>query len=98
MHASTFRLPLLIAALAAPLLCGCVSSPTPNYDARFGDAVRQARLQMTLNPNAGATGAVATGIDGKAAREAVIQYQDTFKTPPPVVNVINIGGATGAGR
>jgi hypothetical protein len=89
---------LALLCIAAALLGGCASSPTPNYDARFGDAVRQARAQMTLNPNAGTTAAVATGMDGKSAREAVILYQDTFKTPPPVVNVINIGGAVGAGR
>jgi hypothetical protein len=98
MRASNPTLSIAIAGLAAVLLAGCASSPTPNYDARFGDAVRQARLRMTLNPDAGATGPVASGIDGRAAREAVIQYQDTFKTPPPVVNVINIGGAVGAGR
>jgi hypothetical protein len=92
-------IPALVLALAgSALLCSCASSVTPNYDARFGDAVRQARAQMTLNPNAGSGPAVVTGMDGKSAREAVILYQDTFKTPPPVVNVINIGGATGAGR
>jgi hypothetical protein len=34
-------------------------------------------------------------MDGKAAAEALGRYQDSFKTPPPVVNVINIGGAVG---
>jgi hypothetical protein len=88
----------LLACAAALLLGGCAASVTPNYDARFGDAVRQARAQMTLNPGAGTAAAAATGLDGKAAREAVILYQDTFKAPPPVVNVINICGAAGAGR
>lgn len=82
-----------IAALA--LLAGC--STTPDYDARFGDSVRQARLAMTINPGAGANPDPVTGLDGPAAREAIIRYQDSFKTPPPVVNVINIG-AVGAAK
>lgn len=81
------------ALTALVLLGGC--STTPNYDARFGDAVRQARLAMTINPNAGANPDRVMGIDGPAAREAIIHYQESFKTPPPPVNVINIGGAIG---
>lgn len=84
--------------LLLALLAGCATSTTPNYDARFGDAVRQARQTMTLNPTAGTTAAAPTGIDGKAAREASERYQESFKKPPPVVNVINIGGAIGSGR
>jgi hypothetical protein len=82
---------LVLVSLA--LLGGCVSSATPNYDARFGDAVRQAREQMTLNPNAATNAAPVAGMDGVAAREAIILYQGASKAPPPVVNVINIGGA-----
>lgn len=86
------RFPIVI---LAALLGGCASSPSPapNYDARFGDAVRQARQMMTLNPNAGVNTDPVVGMDGKAAREAVVRYQDSFKAPPPVANVINIGGA-----
>ena len=83
-------------AVALALLSGCANSPTPNYDARFGDAVRQARQMMTLNPNASTDPMV--GMDGKAAREVSVRYQDSFKAPPPVVNVINIGGAIGGGK
>ena len=83
-----------LALVLLALLGGCAASPTPNYDLRFGDAVREARQRMSLNPNAG--GDPVIGMDGKAAREAVVRYQDSFKTPPPVVNVINIGGSTAA--
>ena len=78
--------------LAALLLGGCASTATPNYDMRFGSAVRDARSRMVLNPTP--TEPVA-GMDGKSAVEAIGRYQDTFKAPPPVVNVINIGGAIG---
>lgn len=78
------------------LLGGCATSTTPNYDLRFGDAVRQARQQMTINPNAGSNPDPMVGMDGRAAHEALGRYHESFKTPPPVVNVINIGGSSGA--
>lgn len=83
----------LACALLLGLMTGC--STTPNYDAKFGDAVREARLRMTINPDAGNNPDQVTGMDGRAARETVILYQGTFKAPPPVVNVINIGGVGG---
>lgn len=89
----------LLCAMA--LAAGCANSPTPHYDARFGDAVRSARLAMTIDPTAGAKGDAAAGLDGRAAKEAAKRYQDSFKEPPPVTNVINIGGSVtggGAGR
>ncbi len=90
----------LIALLLPVFVAGCAApSVTPKYDARFGDAVREARLRMTLNPNAGRNpDAVIQGTDGRSAAEAYGRYQDSFKAPPPVVNVINIGGAIGGGK
>lgn len=82
---------MILAILGA--LAGC--SITPNYDQRFGDAVRHARLAQTINPNAGSNPDQVSGMDGQAARDAMDRYLHTFKEPPPVVNVINIGGAVG---
>lgn len=88
---------LAFAALAA-LLAGCSNNPvTPQYDVRFGDAVREARQRQTLNPQAGRDGAAAQGMDGVAARETVDRYHEAFKAPPPVVNVINIGNSVSGG-
>jgi len=95
MKSITAALTICVAVL--PLLAGCAGSATPNYDARFGDSVRAARQQMTVNPNASANPDPVAGMDAKAAREAVILYQGTFKAPPPVVNVINIGGSVSGG-
>lgn len=86
----------LVGVLLTGLIAGC--STTPNYDARFGDAVRQARQQMTANPDAGKNTDQVAGMDGKSAKEAMTRYQTTFKDPPPVTNVINIGGAIGTGK
>jgi hypothetical protein len=77
------------------LLGGCAA--TPHYDARFGNAVRQARTAMTIHPEGAANPDPAAGIDGQAGREAMARYQQSFKAPPPVVNVINVSGAAAAG-
>ena len=92
------RVPMVLLLALFALLGGCAVSPTPNYDARFGDAVRQARQSMIINPNAGTNADAIAGMDGKSAAEAMGRYEDSFKAPPPVVNVINIGGSVGAGR
>jgi hypothetical protein len=81
----------------AALLAGCsYNSFTPDYDAHFGDAVRAARLAQTLNPNAGSQPPV-MGLEGTTANHAIERYESSFKSPPPVVNVINIGGSIGGG-
>ncbi|MGJ7917962.1 hypothetical protein ACI48D_21080 [Massilia sp. LXY-6] len=77
------------------LMAGCAQTVTPNYDIRFGDAVREARLAMTIDPSAGQRGGEVKGIDGRAAQEGIKLYQESFRQPPPVTNVINIGGAIG---
>jgi uncharacterized lipoprotein len=87
---------LAIAALVG-LLAGCSTTTTPNYDARFGDAVRDAKRKMTINPEAGKNADPVTGMDGRASRETMVRYKDSFKAPPPAVNVINIGGGIGGG-
>lgn len=78
------------------LLNGCAHTVAPHNEDRFGDAVRNARLAMTIEPGAGERGGPVAGIDGKAAQESMKRYHDSFKAPPPVSNVINIGGAIGS--
>ena len=87
----------LTIAIMIGLLAGC-ASVTPNYDAKFGNAVREARLKQTINPDAGKNPDQVVGTDGKTAKETMQVYQDSFKAPPPVVNVINIGGSLGGGN
>ena len=80
------------------LLAGCsYNAFTPQYDAQFGDAVRAASQAQMLNPAAG-TQQTRVGLHGEAAQDAMTRYHDSFKAPPPVVNVINIGGQIGGGR
>lgn len=83
------------AALLANV-AGCVS-PTPNLDRDFGNAVRTARAQMTINPEASRNADAVNGMDGEASKETIDRYEQSFKAPPPVVNVINIGGGIAGG-
>lgn len=73
---------------------GCATR-TPVLDERFGDAVREARAKQTINPDAGRDADPVLGLDGLAARESIERYKDATKAPPPVMNVINIGGGIG---
>jgi hypothetical protein len=76
-------------------LAGCAA--TPNYDKHFGDAVRQARTAMTINPKASANPDEVRGIDGQAAREAVTRYHDSFKAPPSPVPSVSLSANASAG-
>jgi uncharacterized protein YceK len=86
----------LAIAMLLGLLAGC-ATVTPNYDTKFGDTVRQAKLKMTINPAAGRNPDQVAGMDGIATRNTIVLYQDTFKAPPPVLNVINFGGGAISG-
>ena len=72
---------------------GCARDPTPLLDTHFGNAVRAARESQRLYPEHPSTSDVPPGLDGKAAVNAIERYQDSFKTPPPTFEVINVGGA-----
>lgn len=81
----------VILATVTPLMLACTST-TPELDARFGDAVRAAREQQTLNPQPAGTRDPVSGIDGKAAVSAQDRYQESFKAPPKTFEVLGIGG------
>jgi len=80
------------AALMVVLMGGCAIPATPAYDAKFGDAVRQAKALQVLYPDAGANADPVTGIDGQSGKNAVDRYQESFKAPPRSFEVFDIGG------
>jgi hypothetical protein len=80
---------LTLAALS--LVAGCVATH-PGVDRTAGDAVVSARSEQTLNP-AGTTVTAVPGVEGRVAKESVERYYESFRTPPPTMNVINIGGS-----
>ena len=79
-------------ATLAVLLAGCAIPATPSYDAKFGEAVRQAQALQTLNPEAGKNADPVTGIDGESGKAAIDKYQESFRAPPRTFEVFNIGG------
>lgn len=87
----------LLAAAIGALLAACASSSTPNVDKHFGEAVRAARAQQTINPDASQNPDPVSGIDARASKESLDRYHESFKSPPPTFNVINIGGGVSAG-
>lgn len=72
------------------LLSACVST-TPQWDQTFGDAVRTAVAQQTINPNASLNPDPVNGIDGASARESMGRYRSSFKEAQPAVNSFTIG-------
>ena len=86
---------LIVAGLG--LLAGCVAIH-PEVDQRHGQAVTAARAAQTFNPQASNYPKPVSGIDGRAAKETMDRYVDSFKSPPPVTNVINIGGGLSGGQ
>ena len=89
----------LLAATAAGglLLTGCAST-TPYLDSRFGEAVKAARAQQTVNPDASLNTDPVAGVDARSAKSAMDQYRKSFETPPSTFNIMNIGGAMSGGQ
>jgi len=77
---------------AACLLAGCVAVH-PEVDRRAGEAVVSAQSAQTLNPRPVRDPDAVSGIDGRAAKESMDRYVESFRSPPPNINVINIGGS-----
>jgi hypothetical protein len=71
----------LILALVPIALAGCAETPTPHYDQRFGEAVRAAVAQQTINPDASKNTDPVAGLDGKAAEQTMNNYDKSFRTP-----------------
>jgi len=89
------RTSVIVAGLG--LLAGCVAIH-PEVDQRYGQALTAARDAQTFNPQASRNPRADSGIDGRAAKETIDRYVDSYKAPPPVTNVINIGGGLAGGN
>jgi len=76
----------------AGLLAGCVAIH-PEVDRRSGEAVLSAQGAQTLNPRPVRDPDAVSGIDGRAAKESMDRYVESFRAPTPNINVINIGGS-----
>lgn len=82
----------------ASLVAGCgatASHTTPQYDARFGVAVRAAFAQQVMHPEAARDTRPVMGADGQSAAAAQQRYQKSFTEPPPAASVFTIGVSGG---
>ena len=77
----------------ASVLTACVE-PAPRYEAEFGNATRATLNAQIINPNAGNNPDPVAGLDGRAARDAIDNYQKSFAAPKPSENGFNIGVGT----
>jgi hypothetical protein len=80
---------LLMLALTAAALGAC--SLTPRVDRQFGDSVRLARAQQTLNPQARYNRDPVSGLDAQAAKSVYDNYQRSYATPEQQQNSFTIG-------
>lgn len=87
-HTSLIRVALCAGLSAA--LAGCMTS-TPQWDATFGDSVRQIREMQTLNPEGSANTNPVAGVDGTAAVSAQKSYVKSFTAPAAPSNSFTIG-------
>lgn len=91
------RIARLFSTVIFLALVGCANTGTPRLDDHFGYGVNTAKAQQTINPDASLNTDPVAGIDGTAANEAIEGYYESFETPLPPINVINIGGGIGGG-
>jgi hypothetical protein len=80
------------------VLAGCAQT-TPGWDGRFGDSVRQARAQQTIDPAAGHRAGEPATVDGKAVAGAQRAYATSFgysvREARPAALVLTPGTAAG---
>ena len=72
------------------LLTAC-AEPAPRYEAEFGNATRATLNAQIINPDAGNNPDPVAGLDGRAARDAINNYQKSYAQPEKPQNVFNIG-------
>ena len=81
------------------MLSGC-QNPMPRYEREFGESVRNTLQAQIIHPEASQNTNPVSGIDGRAARDSINVYQNSFSKPTPQPNVFNfgVGGGTGNGN
>ena len=82
-----------IASIACSVLTGCAGYPLA--DESWAMSVRQARTLQALHPQGRGADLPPVPGDGVVAQHAVERMHKSFETPPPPVNVLNIGVGTG---
>jgi type IV pilus biogenesis protein CpaD/CtpE len=89
---TNFKISVLFVVITSCL--GACAETAPRTEAEFGNATRATLKAQIINPDAGKEANTVTGLDGRAARDAVDSYQRSFADPAPRPapnNQFNIG-------
>ena len=81
----------IVTALSLVSVLTACAETAPRYEAEFGNATRATLNAQIINPNAGNNPDPVAGLDGRAANEAIENYQESFAEPKPTENGFNIG-------
>ena len=91
---TTHHLRIFLVILAGLAMAGCANPPLSEVDQNFGNAVRAAIAQQTINPDASRNRDPVTGIDGKAGVGAVDSYHQTYEAKTSQGTPINVNIGT----
>lgn len=64
-------------------LAACTATTTPRTDAQMGESLNLLKAQQVLNPSASRDADPVSGMDGKAAKGALDNYNESFRKPVP---------------
>ena len=81
----------IVTALSLVSVLTACAETAPRYETEFGNATRATLNAQIINPNAGNNPDPVAGLDGRAANEAIENYQESFAEPKPTENGFNIG-------
>ncbi|MES2503134.1 MAG: hypothetical protein V4545_11050 [Pseudomonadota bacterium] len=76
---------------------GACTQPMPRYDSEFGNTIRNTMNAQVIDPKAGSNPDPVAGLDGRAARDAINNYQKSFAKPEPTPNVFSLGIGNSSG-
>lgn len=91
----SFELIFIIGSLSGLVACGTPSGrtvgdpETPIVDAKFGDAVRNARLAQTIDPQAAAKSSAIHALDARSAKVAHEAYVESNKVRAVIPVVVS---------
>ena len=82
-RAGAWRIALPLWLVAAAALSACATSPSPDSDARFGEALRILQASQLIAPDAPMRhGQTVPPSDGRSVHEAMQRLTDSYRHPP----------------
>lgn len=95
-RAGAWRIALPLWLVAAAALSACATSPSPDSDARFGEALRILQASQLIAPDAPMRhGQTVPPSDGRSVSEAMQRLTESYRSPPPPISIeIGTGGSS----